>query len=181
MDSSSDSEVPRASDPGSVGHPEKSSANRRADHARLGLVAGEVDRLLDDMRSRTSSIANKASFLAVSAGVVVTASTAQVWSKLVWFGVAALSLACIGLVCAAIALRPERRFGIIAQRLTDKYLDSPKSCSVIERQLTITKADSITRHEEGLRSRSAWVWRGFISLALSAASLTIVFTAELIG
>lgn len=159
---------------------QQETEKRRANHARLGLVSSEMDRLLDDMRTRTASIANKASFLAVAAGVVITASTAQLWTRLVWFGVGALALACAGIVCAAIALRPEQRLGVSAQRITDLYLNTDKSPAAIERNLVSAKSDVITRQEKNLRGRAAWVWRGFAALTLAAISLAVVFSVEVL-
>ena len=57
----------------------------------VGRSNEELDRLVTDAAERTASVTNKASFLAVSAGVLVAASTVQLWVKAPTFGVVALA------------------------------------------------------------------------------------------
>jgi hypothetical protein len=148
---------------------------------RVRLINEELDRLTIDVGERTLSVTNKASFLAVAAGVLIAATTSQLWTRFQWFGAAGLVLACLGLLCAAVALRPARRYGILAQRLTDSYIDSTKLAQDIEAILVRTKSDAITRREGDLVARARWVWAGFGALVLSAISLSIVFSAQLLG
>ncbi|MBD8519181.1 hypothetical protein [Plantibacter sp. CFBP 8804] len=152
--------------------------DRRAQHARVRLINEELDRLGTDAAERTASVNGKASFLAVSAGVLVAASTAQIWTVASAFGVAALALACIALTCSAVAVRPGKRLGIEAQRIADLFLDSSQAALQIEGQLARDKATTLKARELDLRSRATWVWVGFGALALATASLTVVFTAE---
>lgn len=154
---------------------------RRARFARVRLLNEELDKLTTDAAERTASVTNKASFLAVSSGVLVAASTVQLWTKLAGFGVAALALACIALACAAVAVRPGKRIGIQARRLVDRYSDSTLSALQVESQIIEDKANVLTERETDLRARAVWVWSGFAALAMAAAALTVVFAAEVLG
>lgn len=154
---------------------------RRARFARVRLLNEELDKLTTDAAERTASVTNKASFLAVSAGVLVAASTVQLWEKLAVFGVAALALACVALACAAVAVRPGKRMGIQARRLVDRFSDSTMTALQIESLIIEDKANVLALREEDLRARAVWVWCGFAALALAAASLTVVFAAEVLG
>lgn len=154
---------------------------QRARFARVRLLNDELDRLTTDASERTVSVTNKASFLAVSAGVLVAASTVQLWTRAPWFGVVALALACIALACAAVAVRPGMRLGIQARRLVDRYADSTMSALAVESQIVEDKAVVITQREADLRTRAAWVWIGFAALAVAAASLAVVFGFEVLG
>jgi hypothetical protein len=145
------------------------------------LLGDEVDRLTVDVDQRSAGVANKASFLAVSAGVLLAASTSQLWAHLPWVGAIALLLACVGLSCAAVALRPGKRFGLVAQRLTDRYLDTTSSALAIEEAILREKSTIISRREDDLGARANWVLRGFGALILSAVALTVVFTVQLLG
>ncbi|WP_146078899.1 MULTISPECIES: hypothetical protein [unclassified Rathayibacter] len=150
----------------------------RAQFARVRLINEELDKLGADAAERTASVIGKASFLAVSAGVLIAASTAQVWTVAATFGVLALALACVSLTCAAVAVRPGKRRGIEAQRLVDRYIDSTQSASQVEQQMVRDKATVLRARETDLRARATWVWVGFAALALAAAALTLVFAAE---
>lgn len=154
---------------------------RRARAARVRLINEELDRLVTDAAERTASVTNKASFLAVSAGVLVAASTVQLWAKAPTFGVVALALACIALFCAAVAVRPGKRMGIEARRLVDRYADSGMNALQVETQLIEDKANVLTHREADLRNRAVWVWAGFAALAFAAAALTVVFAVEVLG
>ncbi|MDL9980077.1 hypothetical protein [Microbacterium candidum] len=154
---------------------------RRARFARVRLLNEELDKLVTDAADRTVSVNSKASFLAVSAGVLVAASTVQLWTKSPAFGVAALGLACVALACAAVAVRPGKRMGIQARRLVDRYADSTTSALQVESQIIEDKANALTQRESDLRSRAVWVWWGFAALALAAAALTVVFAVEVLG
>lgn len=154
---------------------------RRALQARVRLLNEELDRLVTDAAERTASVNSKASFLAVSAGVLVAASTVQLWAKAPLFGVVALGLACLALACAAVAVRPGKRMGIQARRLVDRYVDSTMNALQVETQLVEDKANVLTQRESDLRARAVWVWVGFAALALAAAALTVVFAVEVMG
>jgi len=154
---------------------------QRARFARVRLLNDELDKLTTDASERTASVTNKASFLAVSAGVLVAASTVQLWTHAPWLGVVALALSCIALACAAVAMRPGSRLGIQARRLVDRYADSAMSALAVEAQLIEDKAAAITQRESDLRARAAWVWIGFAALAVAAAALAVVFGFEVLG
>lgn len=148
---------------------------------RVRLINEELDRLTTEAGERTASVSSKASFLAVSAGVLIAASTVQLWTKAPGFGVAALALACIALGCAAVAVRPGKRLGIEARRLVDRYADSNFTALQIEAQIIEDKANVLRQREVDLRARASWVWVGFALLALAAAALAVVFAVEVLG
>lgn len=154
---------------------------RRARHARVRLLNEELDRLVTDAAERTASVNNKASFLAVSAGVLVAAATVQLWKAAPVFGVIALALACVALACAAVAVRPGKRLGLQARRLVDRFADATVNALQVETQLIEDKANVLTHREADLQARAVWVWAGFGGLAMAAASLTIVFAIEVLG
>lgn len=155
--------------------------SRRMRFDRVRLLNEELDRLTSDAAERTASVTNKASFLAVSAGVLVAASTNQLWETLALFGVAALALSCVALACAAVAVRPGKRAGLQARRLVDRFSNATVDALQVETQIIEDKASVLTLREEDLRARAVWVWGGFAALALAAAALTIVFTGEVLG
>ncbi|MFG6402467.1 hypothetical protein [Microbacterium sp. P04] len=156
-------------------------AARRQRFDRVRLLNEELDRLGTDAAVRTGSVTNKASFLAVSAGVLITAATAQLWDSAPAYGVTSLALASIALATAAIALRPGKRPGIDARRLVDRHLDCDHSVAFVEAEVVRDKADVLTAIERDIASRGRWVWAGFGALAFAAASLAAVFGIETLG
>jgi len=148
---------------------------------RTRLLNEELDKLVTDAAERTASVANRASFLAVSTGVLVAASTAQLWNTAGVVGICALALASIGLLCAAVALRPGKRLGLQARRLVDQYLETTRTANSIEVDIVRDKANVLTAQEHDLRSRAHWVWGGFFSLAAGTILLTVVYAIEVIG
>lgn len=156
-------------------------ATRRAKFDRVRLLSTELDELSVDASQRASSVNNKASFLAVSAGVLVAASTSHLWTALAWLGALALALSCAALLCAAIASRPGRRRGIVAQRLVDRYLDSTLSTLSVEELIVRDKAAVIAGRETDLQHRAKWVWVGSLLLAGAATSLLGAFSLEILG
>lgn len=154
---------------------------QRARAVRLEMLNEELDRLTVDAAERTASVANRASFLAVSAGVLIAASTAQLWSSRPEFGVAALGLACISLLCATAASRPGKRPGIRAQRLVDNYANADVTAGHVLSAVVRQKADALEVREGDLSSRATWITTGFAVLVVSAVSLTAVVSAQLMG
>lgn len=148
---------------------------------RVRLLNEELDRLATDATARAGGVANKASFLAVSAGVLITAATAQTWNTVPVWGVAALVLATVALACAAVALRPGTRPGVEARRLIDRHLHCEHRDSDVEVELVRDKAEVLTAFERDIGGRSVWVWGGFGALALASASLVAVFAFETLG
>ncbi|WP_417562909.1 hypothetical protein [Microbacterium sp.] len=153
---------------------------------RIRLLNEELDRLGADAAEHTTSVSNKASFLAVSAGVLVAAATGQLATGQLWkvapvFGAIALALACVALACAAVALRPAKRIGIEARRLVDRHLDCAHTAAHVEVELVSDKATVLEAREEDLAGRARWVWAGFGALAAGATSLAVVFGIEVLG
>ena len=160
-------------------NPQEIASRRRFDRVRL--LNEELDRLNLDAAERSGSVTNKASFLAVAAGVLVAASTAQLWTVLGIVGVVSLAIACVALVCAAVALRPGKRIGIQARRLVDRHLDCDHSAAEVERELVADKATVLAAREDDITARSKWVWYGFAALILSTVSLTVMFGIQILG
>ena len=159
----------------------ESLADRKRQFGRIRLLNEEMDRLTTDVEQRVASVLNKASFLAIAAGVIIAATVAQVWTKVPWIGVLALSLAGVALLCATVALRPGRRVGIVAQRLADNYLDSSVTAAALEQRLVRQKASAISSRESDLVARARWVQAGAAALVGSVAALLIVFSVQLLG
>jgi len=160
---------------------DEQASRKKQSFRRVRLLNEELDKLVADATTRSASVANKASFLAVSTGVLVAATTGQLWMRATIVGICALALASAGLLSAAMALRPGKRSGLDAQRLVDRYLDSTRMADSIERDLVVSKADSISALEPNLRNRAGWVTAGFFSLAASTILLTIVYAIEVSG
>lgn len=154
---------------------------QRARVLRTELLNAEIDKLTTDAAERTASVANKASFLAVSGGVLIAASTAQLWSARSIFGVLALSIACVALFCATAASRPSKRLGLRAQRLVDTYAGADITGLHMLSSIVRQKADVLELREADLTNRAAWISAGFAALVLSAIALTIVVSAQLLG
>ncbi len=171
----------KTADPVTPGVDALSHGRQLARAVRIELLSEELDRLTVDAAERTASIANRASFLAISAGVLIAASTAQLWSGRPIFGVAALGLACIALLCATAASRPGKRLGIRAQRLVDTYADADVTAGQVLSALVRQKADALELQEGDLSKRALWTTAGFTVLVLAAASLTAVVSAQLMG
>lgn len=157
------------------------SAARRKRFDRVRLLNEELDHLMVDATARTASVSNKASFLAVSGGVLITAGTSQAWATSPGYGVASLALSCLSLGLAAVALRPGKRPGIDARRLIDRHLDCEHFAAQVETELVRDKAAVLAAIEQDIANRSRWVWAGFGVLAAAALSLTAVFSIELLG
>lgn len=134
-----------------------------------------------DASTRSSGVTNKASFLAVCAGVLITAATTQLWESAPGYGVASFALSCLALACAAVALLPGKRPGIEARRLVDRHFECDHSGAQVEAEIvrdkeTVPNCDR-TRH----RQPRTLVWAGFGVLAVAALSLATVFSFELLG
>ncbi len=157
------------------------TAARRKRFDRVRLLNEELDHLMSDATARTGSVTNKASFLAVSGGVLITAGTAQLWDAAPGYGVASLALSCLALGFAAVALRPGKRPGIEARRLVDRHLDCEHSVAQVEAEIVRDKETVLTAIEHDIASRGRWVWAGFGVLAAAALSLAAVFSFELLG
>lgn len=157
------------------------TAARRKRFDRIRLLNEELDHLMVDASTRTSGVTNKASFLAVSAGVLITAATTQLWERAPGYGVASLALSCLALACAAVALRPGKRPGIEARRLVDRHFDCDHSVAQVEAEIVRDKETVLTAIEHDIAGRGRWVWAGFGVLAVAALSLATVFSFELLG
>lgn len=166
--------------PPTAGEAAKSDKNERRIR-RIRLLNEELDRVATDATSRAGGVANKASFLAVSAGVLITAATAQMWGSTPLWGFASLVFATIALGVAAVALRPGSRPGLDARRLVDRHLHCDHHHAEVEFEIVRDKADALTAFESDIAGRGRWVWGGFGASALSAISLVFVVGFETLG
>ena len=161
--------------------PVVADVNARLRFDRVRLLNEELDRLGVDSAARNASVSGKASFLAVAAGVVLTAATSQLWAGAALLGLSSVVLSCAGLLSAAIALRPGRRLEIQARRLVDRHLDCTHSAAQVEEEIVSDKATVLAAREDDLRGRATWVWVGFGSLVAAAVALAVVFGVEVLG
>jgi hypothetical protein len=146
---------------------------------RMQLVHHEIDLLRGDAADRRRSVDARASFLAVAAGIVITASAASQWKTTGWFAVIPLALATIALALAAIASRPERRTELSATRIFDRYLDSEQPPAAIERSVLESKVAAIRQQETALSTRGGLISAGFVVLIASALTLTVIYAVNL--
>lgn len=158
----------------------KETSLRRRQFTRNRLLNEELDRLSVDATDRFTSVNNKASFLAVSAGVIIAASTSQLWSVAPAFSIWGLILAFIALASAAVTLRPGRTAGLNGQRVVDLYQDSSLSAAQVEESLVKSKGMILGLREKDLRNRAIWVWIGFVSLAGGTLALLVTFAFEVL-
>lgn len=149
---------------------EPNSANQR-----MRLIHEELDRLQLDANDRSNSVASKASFLAVASGVIITATTVQIWHVAWYVGALPLVLAAAALACATIALRPGTRIGLSAQRLSDRFLDSTWSPVKVEWSIVRDKVASMTAREANLRQRARVTTAGFIVLLAAVMALVVTY------
>ncbi|WP_092505700.1 hypothetical protein [Agrococcus jejuensis] len=164
----------------------KAEAKRNAARAqkrfdRVRLLNEELDRLSTDAATRSAGVSNKGSFLAVTAGILLTAATVQLWTQAPLYGVVSLGFACAALACAAIALRPGTRPGINARRLVDRHIDCDHLAAHVETEIVRDKATVLDAIEDDLKNRGRWVLAGFGASAVAAVCLAAVFSAELLG
>lgn len=146
---------------------------------RMQLVHHEIDLLRGDATDRRRSVDARASFLAVAAGIVITASAASQLKTTGWFAVIPLALATIALALAAIASRPERRTELSATRIFDRYLDSEQPPAAIERSVLESKVAAIRQQETALSTRGGLISAGFVVLIASALTLTVIYAVNL--
>jgi hypothetical protein len=160
---------------------ERTAREQKRTFRRVQLLNSEINLLVADSNVRYESVSSKATFLAVSTGVVIAAVTSQLWTALPILGVIALSCSSFALFCAAFALRPGKRLGIDAKGLSDRYLDSRLTSGQLEIEVVATKARAVAQREANVLNRARWVWCGFSGLFVAVVALTLVFAFETMG
>lgn len=155
--------------------------NRDAERTRtrMALIDAEVNAYLVVAEQREQSVSNKASFLAVTAGVVITATIAQTWCEFAAWGIASMVAAFASITLATIALRPGTRPGDTPRTLMKFYLDTDKSERAVRLSILVRKADAARERENALRCRGRIVLAGFIALVFSCLALTVGVIQEL--
>lgn len=143
------------------------------------MIDSEINAYLLVAEQREQSVNNKASFLAVTAGVLVTAAVTQAWHRFEVFGMLTMLLASSAITLAAFALRPGSRPGDSPKRLLEMYLDSGKTERVIQVDMMKRKADTASERELALRGRARLVNWGFLALVCSCLALTAGVILEL--
>ena len=159
----------------------KQAVDDRARHAahRVRLLNEEVDRLRLDATDRAKSVDAKSSFLAVSSGIVITASTSQFWTVPWMLALLPLALASIALGFATYALRPGKRSDLSPELLWLEWRDSEKNIAVVEDSILRAKVFASKMRELEVTRRASVTSAGFVVLVGSALSLVILFAAEL--
>jgi hypothetical protein len=156
----------------------KETGRQRA--LRTRLLNDEVDRLRDDSAERARSIDSKSTFLAIASGVVITASTSQIWS-IVWFvAVLPLAFSASGLISATIALLPGRRPDITPAALYQRWEDTERNVADVEGSILRAKVEASSVREADLRRRASIASFGFVLLAVASVLLVVVFVVELL-
>jgi hypothetical protein len=141
---------------------------------RLDIVHEEVDLLRADVAERRRSVNSKASFLAVTSGVLIAASASREADDSSSWQILQVVLSVLALVFAAIATLPEKRRELSAVRLGDKYLDSEKSAALIFREILDSKIYAMSTQEAALRRQGALVSVGFGCLIASSIIYVII-------
>jgi hypothetical protein len=154
--------------------------SKKREYDRLALLNDELNILLADARERSASVANKSTFLAVSAGVLIAAISSTAWKELALLASIGLASSCLALLCAAIASLPSKTLGIVAQRLTDRHMSGDHSLLHIARGIVSDKSSGITLNEARLAARAKWTSAGFFLLIGGAVALSVVYTAEVL-
>lgn len=154
-------------------------ARQRRLAQRVEMLTAEADRISSETSGRSARVDNKASFLAVGAGIVVAAQSAIDWA-LPWLAVVpSMLLALVALALAAVALRPQRRAGLSTSALVNLWLDSEQATLAIEVSILREKAQIFDRQEEALRARGRLVSNGFWLFLIGMAALGIEYVVQL--
>jgi hypothetical protein len=135
---------------------------------RLDIVHEQVDLLRADAAERRRSVDGKASFLAITSGVLIAASASKAAEDSSSWQILQVALTVLALVFAALATLPESRRELSAVRLGDKYLDSEKSAALIYREILESKIYAMSAQEAVLRRRGTLVGIGFSCLIASS-------------
>jgi hypothetical protein len=143
---------------------------------RVSRLNEEVDLLLADATQREASVNGKASFLAVSAGIIIAASTTNQEQHVKLLALMPLILALLSLVFAALALLPGKRPGTTPEKLVDGWLERDVSPGRLAKKILLKKARDATRREADLHRRALITSVGFGFLLLAGLA-TIIFYA----
>lgn len=145
----------------------------------MEMLTAEADRIALETSARSAKVDNKASFLAVGAGIVVAAQSAIDW-ELSWLAVVpSMLLALVALGLAAIALRPQRRTDLSTSALVNMWLDSEQSTLAIEQSILREKARIFDAQEDALRARGRLVSNGFWFFLIGMAALGVEYVTQL--
>jgi len=146
---------------------------------RFNLVSDEIDHLVLSADERGRSVDNKASFLAVAAGVIFGGQV-QVSIVLPWFVASApLALAALSLACAGFALLPSKRLGTTPKLLWLTYRDSELSGAQVAERMTFAKVQYEERREISLGRRAKVIFYGFMFLFLSMIAFVSIYAVNL--
>jgi hypothetical protein len=154
------------------------NARRKRSAQRVQMIHDEVNLMRADASDRARSVDSKASFLAVSAGVIIAAAASSQWTQPWGLAILPMSFSAIGLVFAAIALRPGTRPDVTPQILFDRWADSEKYPATVEADILKSKVAAFTKRESVIRSRARSTSIGFAFLIAGVFSLALVFALE---
>ena len=129
-------------------------------------------------RERSRAVTTKASFLAISAGVLVTAAVAYNWTLADWSTALPLVAAVSALGFASYAMRPEPAEDTDLEELTKLFFESKAKSADLQDHLLKSYAAVIRSREATSRKNSRAVRGGYTLLLLSGLSLTVLFIID---
>ncbi|WP_336658949.1 hypothetical protein [Leucobacter sp. USHLN153] len=142
------------------------------------LLASVALDLKHAARDRARTVTNKASFLAVSAGVLITAALTYAWTLKDWSTALPLIAAVISLGFASYAMRPEPAEETSLEELTDLFFESKAKTVDLQDHLLKSYKAVIRSREDATRKNSKAVRAGYILLLVAGLSLTILFIVD---
>lgn len=143
------------------------------DLKRMQLLHHEIDLLTAASIQRQESLANKASFLTVAAGVVLTGLTAQFWQTPPEFLILSVALTLVVLGLAAAALVPRRSAVLDGPRAFERFVDSKFNRASIERNILETKVANLRSRNDMTQRQAFFVMSGYWVLVVSALSFGV--------
>lgn len=148
---------------------------------RISVLRSELVRLESNARERTRNVTTKASFLAVSAGVIISGLlTAELVVEL-WVKVAAFSLAVLALALASLSMAPDSIRLVSAKEIVDDMLEDPITGAELERRLTLVYLGAIHSRDPVTNRKAQLVSGGYFSLVVASLLLIAAFTADQIS
>jgi hypothetical protein len=154
------------------------TVRRKRSAVRVRLIHNEVDLMRADAADRARSVDFKASFLAVSAGVIIAAAASSDWHQPLLLALLPMTFSALGLGFAAIALRPGTRPDVTPQILFDRWADSERQAATVEADILKSKVAAFAEREKMIRSRARSTTIGFSFLLAAVLSLVVVFALE---
>lgn len=154
------------------------SAERHTEQSPEQLAVGIMSELNRVAHDRSKLITTKASFLAVAAGILITAAVTYEWAMGHWTTVIPLITAVAALGCAAFATRPEGALEFDHEELAEKYFGDEANISHLQRHTVDTYRKLIVAREAKSRHNARAVSAGYLFLMISSGSLAVLFIVD---